>query len=147
MADMFGEDRPGRYGDLSKFVTDLDKLELVNGSEVYISDEEDYDIVVDLEGQEEKFDALRPFIVFVAKNVCRLDDLAQGFDAAHGGNGHFRHLLSGVFVDEPYIIFDYWSMDVNSVFDVVFRCEDGRFILESFGILHDLPPDWSVEFA
>lgn len=95
----------------------------------------------------EKFDTLRPFISFVAKNICRLDDLVQRFDAAHGGNGRFRHLLSVVFVDEPYIIFEYWSMDVNSVFDVVFRCEDRRFVLKSFGTLLDLPPDWSVEFA
>ena len=147
MWDHKNEDRPGRYGDPGKFITDPDKLELDQHALVYISAEEDYDIAVDLEGQEEKFDALRPFIAFVAKNICRLDDLAQRFDAAHGGNGYFRHLLAIVFVDEPYVIFEYWSIDVNSTFDVVFHCEETRFVLESFGTLLNLPPDWSVEFA
>ena len=59
------EDRPGRYGGLGKFITDPDKLELDQHALVYISAEEDYDIAVDLEGQEEKFDALRPYIAFV----------------------------------------------------------------------------------
>ena len=36
-----------RYHDIRKFITDPEKLQMMNGSEVYISSEEDYDIVVD----------------------------------------------------------------------------------------------------
>ena len=147
MSGFYNEDRPGRYGDLSKFVTDPDKLELVNGSEVYISSEEDYDIVVDLKGQEEKFDALRSFIAFTAKNICRLDDLVQRFDCDRYGSKRFPYSLEIVFLDEPRIIFEYWGMVENTSFDVVFRCEEKRFVVESMGTLLNLPPDWSVEFA
>lgn len=54
-----------RYADMEKFITDPDKLQIVNGSEVYISSENDYDIVVDLQGRVEEFEQLKPFIVFV----------------------------------------------------------------------------------
>lgn len=40
-----------RYNDIGKLVTDSSELEIINGSEVYISNEDNYDIVVDLEGQ------------------------------------------------------------------------------------------------
>lgn len=45
-----------RYYDIKKFITDPEKLQIVNGSEVYISSEEDFDIVVDLKGHKEEFD-------------------------------------------------------------------------------------------
>ena len=148
MWDRKNEDRPGRYGDLSKFITDPDKLELVNGTEVCISAEEDYDIAVDLEGQEEKFDALRPSIAFVAKNICRLDDLVQRYDQERErGGGRFPYSLNLVYVDKPCLILEYCGMIENTTFDVVFRQEDGKFILEGFGMRNNLPPDWSVEFA
>ena len=51
MWDHKNEDRPGRYGDLSKFITDPDGLELDQHALVYLSAEDDYDIAVDLERQ------------------------------------------------------------------------------------------------
>lgn len=148
MWDHKNEDRPGRYGDPGKFITDPDKLELDQHALVYISAEEDYDIAVDLEGQEEKFDALRPSIAFVAKNICRLDDLVQRYDQERErGGGRFPYSLNLVYVDEPYLILEYCGMIENTTFDVVFRQEDGKFILEGFGMRNNLPPDWSVEFA
>ena len=53
-----------RYHDIKKFVTDPEKLQIVNGSEVYISSEEDYDIVVDLAGHIADFEGLKPFDYF-----------------------------------------------------------------------------------
>ena len=148
MWDHKNEDRPGRYGDLSKFITDPDGLELDQHALVYLSAEDDYDIAVDLERQEEKFDALRPYIAFVAKNICRLDDLVQRYDRERErGGGRFPYSLNLVYVDKPCIILEYCGMIENTSFDVVFRQENGKFILESFGMRHSLPPDWSVEFA
>ena len=148
MWDHKNEDRPGRYGDLSKFITDPDGLELDQHALVYLSAEDDYDIAVDLERQKEKFDALRPYIAFVAKNICRLDDLVQRYDRERErGGGRFPYSLNLVYVDKPCIILEYCGMIENTTFDVVFRQENGKFILESFGMRHSLPPDWSVEFA
>ena len=148
MWDHKNEDRPGRYGDLSKFITDPDGLELDQHALVYLSAEDDYDIAVDLERQEEKFDALRPYIAFVAKNICRLDNLVQRYDRERErGGGRFPYSLNLVYVDKPCLILEYGGMIENTTFDVVFRQEDGKFILESFGIRNNLPPDWSVEFA
>ena len=148
MWDHKNEDRPGRYGDLSKFITDPDGLELDQHALVYLSAEDDYDIAVDLERQEEKFDTLRPYIAFVAKNICRLDDLVQRYDRERErGGGRFPYSLNLVYVDKPCLILEYCGMIENTTFDVVFRQENGKFILESFGMRHSLPPDWSVEFA
>ena len=148
MWDHKNEDRPGRYGDLSKFITDPDGLELDQHALVYLSAEDDYDIAVDLERQEEKFDALRPYIAFVAKNICRLDDLVQRYDRERErGGGRFPYSLNLVYVDKPCLILEYCGMIENTTFDVVFRQVNGKFILESFGMRHSLPPDWSVEFA
>ncbi len=52
-----------RYNDIDKFITDPDKFRVVNGSEVYISSEDNYNIVVDLQGHTEEFEQLKPFIV------------------------------------------------------------------------------------
>ena len=37
---------------------------------VYISSEEDYDIVVDLKEHKEEFESLKPFIALIARNIC-----------------------------------------------------------------------------
>ena len=148
MWDHKNEDRPGRYGDLSKFITDPDRLAMDNDALVYISAEEDYDIAVDLEQQEEKFESLRPYIAFAAKNIPRLDDLVQRYNREReGGGSRFPYSLELVYVDEPYLILEYWGMTMNTTFYVVFRQADGKFILEGFGMRNNLPPDWSVEFA
>ncbi|MCI9157310.1 MAG: hypothetical protein HFF44_10305, partial [Lawsonibacter sp.] len=63
------------------------------------------------------------------------------------GGGRFPYSLNLVYVDKPCLILEYCGMIENTTFDVVFRQEDGKFILESFGMRNNLPPDWSVEFA
>ena len=45
-----------RYGDLSKFITDPDLLQVTEDESVYISNENDYDIAVDLESCYASFD-------------------------------------------------------------------------------------------
>ena len=55
-----------RYADIEKFITDPDKLQITNGSEVYISSEDNHDIVVDLQGHTEDFEQLKPFISFAS---------------------------------------------------------------------------------
>ena len=51
--------------------------QIVNGSEVYISSKENYDIVVDLQGHTEEFERLKPFITLVAQSICDLDNTTQ----------------------------------------------------------------------
>ncbi|MCI8738027.1 MAG: hypothetical protein HFI11_13855 [Lachnospiraceae bacterium] len=68
-----------RYGDLSKFITDLDLLQVTEDESVYISNENDYDIAVDLESCYASFDEVKPFIVFLATQICELDNAVQRF--------------------------------------------------------------------
>ena len=70
----------GRYGDISKFITDPDKLTIADGECVYISGESYYDIAVDLEGCYGSFDEVKPFIAFLAGNINELDNTVQRFN-------------------------------------------------------------------
>lgn len=72
-----------RYGDISKFITDENQLCPENDEYVYLSREEDYDIAVDMESCYGSLDEVRPFLVFLAKHICELDNLVQRFNQCH----------------------------------------------------------------
>ena len=134
-----------RYNDIEKFITDPDKFRIVNGSEVYISSEDNYNIVVDLQGHTEEFEQLKPFIVLVAKNICRLDNIVQEFERQQNRNGassQFHYNIAIVFIDDPYIILEYWGTEENTQFDVVFEYDKEKFLLKSFGTIQDIPENW-----
>ena len=131
-----------RYCDIKKFITDPEKLQIVNGSEVYISSEEDYDIVVDLREHKEEFESLKPFIALIARNICELDNTAQKFDRLHSGESRFLFDLELVFIDVSHVILEYWGTEVNTQFDVVFEYSKDKFTLKKFGMIQDIPADW-----
>ncbi len=131
-----------RCADLAKFITEPQELRLVNGSEVYISREEDYNIVVDLAGREELLEQLKPSMIFVAQHLFELDNMAQKFDRLHGGSRRFPYFVAIVYIDGPYIILEYWGSEENTQFDVVFERQEGGFRLNSFGTILNIPPDW-----
>ena len=131
-----------RYHDINKFVTDPEKLQIVNGSEVYISSEEDYDIVVDLKEHKEEFESLKPFIAFIARNICELDNTAQKFNRLHSGESRFPFDLELIFIDVSHVILEYWGTEVNTQFDVVFEYSKDKFTLKKFGMIQDIPADW-----
>ena len=134
-----------RYHDINKFITDPEKLQIVNRSEVYISREEDYDIVVDFEGHTEEFESLKPFIAFIARNICELDNTAQKFNRLHSGESRFPFDLELILIDVSHVILEYWGTEVNTQFDVVFEYRKGKFTLKKFGMIQDIPADWEQD--
>ena len=131
-----------RYHDIKKFVTDPEKLQIVNGSEVYISSEEDYDIVVDLKEHKEEFESLKLFIAFIARNICELDNTARKFNRLHSGESQFPFDLELIFIDVSHVILEYWGTEVNTQFGVVFEYSKDKFTLKKFGMIQDIPADW-----
>ncbi len=81
-----------RYGDISKFITDPDLLQVTWDKYVYISNENDYDIAVGLESCYAPFDEVKPFIAFLATQICELDNIVQRFNQKkrikNGGRGY-----------------------------------------------------------
>ena len=140
-----------RYADMEKFITDPDKLQIVNGSEVYISSEYDYDIAVDLQGRVEDFEQLKPFIILVAKSICELDNTVQKFVYQHNwialsplillSEPPFYYDIETVFINDPYIILKYWGTEEDRDFDVVFEFKNGKFVLRNFDTVRDIPED------
>ena len=140
-----------RYADMEKFITDPDKLQIVNGSEVYISSEYDYDIAVDLPGRVEDFEQLKPFIILVAKSICELDNTVQKFEYQHNwialsplillSEPPFYYDIETVFINDPYIILKYWGTEEDRDFDVVFEFKNGKFVLRNFDTVRDIPED------
>lgn len=83
-----------RYGDISRFITDPDLLQVTEDGCVYISDENDYDIAVYLETCYASFDEVKPFIAFLATQICELDNAVQRFHRKkrikNDGRGYIR---------------------------------------------------------
>ena len=67
------------HRDISKFITDPDLLQAKGDGGVYISNEDNYDIAVYLETCYASFDEVKPFIVFLATQICELDNAVQRF--------------------------------------------------------------------
>ena len=85
---------------------------------------------------------MKPFISFVAKNICELDNIAQKFDNLHSKSSQFPYVVAVVFVDNPYVILEYWGTEENTQFDVVFEHNNEKFLLKSFGTIQDIPENW-----
>ncbi|MGN0536846.1 MAG: hypothetical protein ACI4M3_02580, partial [Acutalibacteraceae bacterium] len=128
-----------RYNDITKFITDSSELKIENGSYVYISSEKDYNIAVDLENHVDEFEKLKPFIVFLAKHICELDNIVQRFDKKHYLDTSEPDILSIIYIDGNDIILEYWGATVNTEYDVVFEYKDNQFRLKSFGMIKDIP--------
>ncbi len=126
-----------RYNDISKFITDSKKLQIINNNEVYISKEDDYDIAVVLEeGQLEVFEDLRDFIVCIAQHICKIDNCVQEFYRQHSQALDFPFDLEIVYIDEVSthsITLDYWEIGVNNQFLVECVYENNRFIIQEIG--------------
>lgn len=54
-----------RYGDISKFIINMEQLCIAEDGYIYISKEEDYDIAVDMESCYGSLDEVKSFIVFL----------------------------------------------------------------------------------
>ena len=81
-----------RYGDISKFIIDMEQLCIADDGYVYISKEEDFGIAVDMESSYGSLDEVKPFIAFLAKHIGELDNLVQRFNQKKrikkGGRGY-----------------------------------------------------------
>ena len=141
-----------RYSDISKFITDPDKLTIADGECVYISGESYYDIAVDLEGCYGSFDEVKPFIAFLAGNINELDNTVQRFGCRNGGGydptvDETPFELELVKIYKPNTVaLGYFCTDVNSQFDAVFEYIDGQFFLRSFGTVRNIPNDWEKQY-
>lgn len=123
-----------RYNDKSYLIADANELRLSNESEVVIYRETEChdEIVVDLEGQEERFEELKTRIAFAAGNLCKMDSIAQEYD----GTGRFADDFAAAYIrldGEDVIIITYFGTYENTEFDVVFQYNGDRFVLKSFG--------------
>ena len=108
-----------RYGDLSKFITDPDLLQVTGDECIYISNANDYDIAVDLETCYASFDEVKPFIAFLATQIYELDNAAQRF--------HRKKRVK------------------NSQLEVVFEYKENKFFLWTYGAIDNIPDNWEDE--
>ena len=160
-----------RYGDISKFITDPDKLEIANGGYVYISDEKDYDIAVDMEDCYGSFEEVKLYIALIASHINELQRFDHKKRVKKNGYGagrlpsspgttrfdynismeddpdprmqRFPFILSVIYIEKPnFVTFDYWCTDYNSQFDVTFEYKDQKFFLRKFGAFDLIPDDW-----
>ena len=124
----------------------MNELELINETQVLVYHEDKWynEVIVDLEGQEEKFIELKSHIVFIAKNLCKLDSMAQHYSVLHGDSKFVDDYeiayIRLVELDE--VSLTYYGIQENTEFDVVFQCVDSGFLLKSFGSIKNIASDW-----
>ena len=163
-----------RYGDISKFITDPDLLQATGDNRgVYISNEDNYGIAVYLETCYASFDEVKPFIAFLATQICELDNAVQRFDRKSQKKRIRRDvslprpyridyssmednptpqeeksdfILAYIYMEEKNrISFNYWCTTENSEFDVVFEYKENKFFMRSFGLIDNIPDNWEDE--
>lgn len=159
-----------RYGDISKFITDPNKLELTDG-ECVISN--DYDIVVDMGECYADFDAVKPVIAEIARHIGEMDNMVQRFNSMkrmkkagavplpsslgitrfdysqsmennpNPEDKDFPFYLEIVYLPKPNTVgLVYWGTRENSEFSVDFECKDGKYFLRTFGAFENIPDNW-----
>ena len=69
-----------RYGDISKFVTNIEQLCVAEDGFVYLSQEKDYGIAVDIDNCYGSLNELQSFLICLSKHICELDNLVQRFN-------------------------------------------------------------------
>ncbi len=135
-----------RYGDTSKLITDIKKLKRTSDDLVYISEESDYDIAVDLASCYTDFEELKPFIAIIAEHISELDGTVQRFDIQNEGTPYLDeppYYLYLISVEAPnYVTLEYICTDVNSQFNTIFEYKNGKFNLRQFGTVKNIADDW-----
>ena len=139
-----------RYIDTMKLITNIDNLTLTDEGDVliYCGDEWYIEVSVDLHGKEERFEQLKPMIVYLAKNLCNIDMIAQKYSALDDKDDEFVYNYEIAYIDISAldeISVTYYGMRVNTQFEVVFQCVDNQFLLKSFGTRKNIPLDWDKE--
>lgn len=164
-----------QYRDRSKFVTDPKKLSLTEETYVHLSNEKDFDIVLDLEDRADEFETLRPSISKLAGWICTLDMMAKRFNCyeherkrppggtpfgyvwfdyvrtvRHKPHPDLSYELAIVYLEKNGVRLDYWGTRVATQFDVEFEYvaaqQDNPFFLRKFGLIYNIPDDWDKEF-
>lgn len=138
-----------RYTDTAKRITNSEQLELTDTGEVliYCGDKWHGEVTVNLQGREDQFEELKQVIVYIAKNLCKIDLTAQRYNALYG-DGKFAYSYEMAYIClEPSdkISVRYYGIQENTEFDVVFQCANEEFRLKSFGMMKNIPPDWNRE--
>lgn len=138
-----------RYVDTTKLITDIEKLELTSAGEIliYCGDKWYDEVTVNLEVQEEKFEELKSVIACIAKNLYKIDLIAQRYNTLYGDGKFVSSYEIGYIclnaLDE--ISVRYYGMEVNTEFDVIFQYINDEFLLKSFGMRKNIPLDWDRE--
>lgn len=138
-----------RYADFDKLITDIDKLELTDEREVLIYHNDKFydDVFVYLDDDKEDFEKLKPFIAFLAENLWKLDMIAQRYDDIYN-NSNLAQSYEAAYIRlkaPNEVSIEYYGMRENTEFDVVFKHEEDKFILKSFGMRKNIPDDWDKE--
>ena len=139
-----------RYEDSTKLIVDANELELTGTAQVLVYREDKWydEITVDLQGQEEKFEELKPLIVYAAQNLCKMDVIAQRYSALHGDSKFVEgykvaYICLGALEE---ISVYYYGMRENTEFEVIFQRVGDELLLKSFGMTKNIPPDWDKAF-
>lgn len=135
-----------RYNDKKRLMQNEDELKLTHRTmvELYRGNTEEDEVSLDLEEHAAQFEELKPYIIYVARNLAKMDTIVQTFSARKTDtNFAERFIISYITWKAPDILcITYFGTLENTEFDAVFQCVEDTFILKSCGAMKDIPQDW-----
>lgn len=139
-----------RYADETRLTLDANELKLTDGTLVRIYEEDKWydEVCIDLKESAAKFEELKPYLIFIAKNLCKMDAIVQKYYSSLKKNTSFAdgYEVAYLCLDEPDgIRLTYYGTHENTEFDVIFQHINDEFILKSFGMVKNIPPDWDKQ--
>ena len=121
-----------RYQDLSRFVTDMERLKITEGRFAVLSEEEDYDIVVDLEESFAPLEELKPMLAELEPQISEMDAMVQKYAEEHWGMSEFPYHLEFIEIpDQNGLKALYWTDDPAAAGPIAwFFRKEGRYCLQ-----------------
>lgn len=132
-----------RYNDKSKTITD--NYVLINGEVLIYEEDDHYDAVSVCLDSDSDFKALIPEIEFIARNLEKMDIIAQKYSAYRKDtNFAAENNIAYAGFSENEITLTYFGTEVNTEFEVVFVKNKGNVSLKSFGMIKSIPDNWEI---
>ena len=136
-----------RYTEQKELIQHADELELTGGRSVllYRGNQWLEEVSVDLGREADRFEALRPYLLKIGAALSGLDASVQKYSALYGGDSRFseHYYVADMGLEGDGVLrLTYFGSVENTEFDVCFQDMGDRFLLRSYGMKKEIPPDW-----
>ena len=135
-----------RYKDKERLLLNADQLTLTEDTlvQIYQGDKFFDEVFIDLEEDVEKFELLKPYMIWIAENLCQMDIIVQKYNILRGlPKFAMEFSIGNIYLELPdKIRIRYYGTYENTEFVVLLQYINDKFILQQYGNRTDILQDW-----